>query len=1545
MSESNVTFAALGMDLEQSVAQLKKGKLTYALNAMLEGTDGQYVNYQNEGGNEECVTFPTSYKVVGLYTIYELNKIIYFLYNPSTGDSEIGTSAIDGCVYSTIINAKCLNFNINYPILSAAHRITNCSVQIFWVDGYNRDRFIDLNELPYKEVAGDNTCGTVTTTEIDCNKLSLNPLFSIPQLSVEEVGGDGTLRTGTYQFAVQYANSNGEGYTSYYSVTNPVPIFDVNQITLNFNSEVNRSIKLSISHIDRSGFYDYYNLAVVKTVNNIPTTELVGTFFITGTEDTFIYTGQVKSVLSTEDLFLKYPIYETSKDLTTAGDVLIRDQLTTAERISYQKIFNNLTVQWQTYKLTSDRTYEDPKLSADLKGYMRDEVYALEGVFLLDDGRQTDRFHIPGRVAIPTDLEPIFNADTVDASLNQCDDQQSLPRWKVYNTASFLGQVDTPNTCYVGPYQHGVMAYWESTEEYPCNPDIWGDLAGQKIRHHKFPDSTITHIHDGVGNIFPIGIKINLDQLRQLIANSDLTDAQKAKIVSVKVVRANRANNKSVIAKGLIHNVGKYVRDGATYYYPNYPYNDRSPDPFISQASTSLTVDDFPDADAGESSCATYQLFSCCEDVVFQYFDCQTVAQTIIIAANTSQNVCAMGAPYLLQGGGQTTVTKTTESSCTQPIPNPDLEVTSNFQGFASAESRRRYVFHSPDTHFYQPFLGNVLKLETAEYGQSKGHFVQTKDHAKYKLFTSGLYLSSAAAAIAITAISFTVGLSNQAFNGSVFMATYQTITDILERITPRINYAYHYTSIGHYNNFYAIPNTGNKQRLLDIAVYMNPGMAAVGDIHPVNNFQRESSVYLKTSNDLPYTDEVNAVIPRDESRWLPDCDNPKDMKFKNISSYYASIKSAAVAQYGQIYSYESVDTGYQFRLDDSRAEVDVFGGDIFINRFGYKSKLPFFIDNRVKSPDGSDVFYNELGNVGVPTYWFSLDSTAGGTASLFALFGIPVTNLHCQKGPFTYKRGRIYLFSYGIPYYYSESEVNVENRQAFNDKEGDFYPHVSSDIPDQWLQEANVSINYDNTYYYNKTFSKQNKENYFSFLPPDFTTEQCKTVLPFRAVFSEPRTNDALETQRNNWLIYKPSSYFDFPQNYGRLTSLDGLENRQVLARFENRSQIYNALLTAPTSQAAVYLGQTLFSQQVPPIDLSNTDMGYVGSRHKFILKTEYGVVSVDDVRGHVFLITGSQARNLTLTDSGVEQFFNKNLEIVLAKYFPSVNVDNPYNGVGIHGVYDAKYNRLIITKIDYEPITSGISLINNQFYYGNTPIELGDTRYFCNKSFTISYDFDNQSWISFHSYIPSFYVGSSNFFLSGQDGQSWKHLESGTFCSFYGEVQPYVIEYPYAFQVQDEILQSISDYSKVLQYVDGNQIDVDDVYFNKAILYNNQQSSGYLELEQKPQNNMSEYMKFPKYNVGSKTILYTKSDNLYKINQFWSLVKDLKQPIFTQSCVNLSLGKVLNQSNMDYSKRTFKKAPLRAKDLKCRFILDNRTDTRIVSQILIAETQKSYK
>lgn len=198
------------------------------------------------------------------------------------------------------------------------------------------------------------------------------------------------------------------------------------------------------------------------------------------------------------------------------------------------------------------------------------------------------------------------------------------------------------------------------------------------------------------------------------------------------------------------------------------------------------------------------------------------------------------------------------------------------------------------------------------------------------------------------------------------------------------------------------------------------------------------------------------------------------------------------------------------------------------------------------------------------------------------------------------------------------------------------------------------------------------------------------------------------------------------------------------------------------------------------------------------------------------------------------------------------------------------------------------------------------------------------------------------------------WRHLTNPQLYNiYYDNIEPYIIEYPFAYQYYDEILQNVKDYTKAYNYLltddgvfnDNRRIAVDNQWFNKAVLYNDQQSTGVLELVPKPMHNLKDYLKYPIYNTESKTITYTKSDNFYQYNTFWGLVKDKKAPLFIKSCESMSIDKLVNQANMDYGKRSFKKEPLRAKDLKVRHILDNRSDAHLVSQFITSPAQISYK
>lgn len=1515
-----------GLNLDTVSSSVKPGMLTFALNSLVANFDGRELIYQNEQSNTECLEFPEGFKAVGVFNLTQINKVIYFLTNPITGDSEIGETNNNNCQYKKVIWGKCLGFSVAHPILQLVPKTTNCSVQIYWTDNNKSMRWLDFNDLPWKEtVDPTNDYKKIKIVgELDCNKLLVQSNFSIPVPEVISVEEGGNITTGAYQFVAQYANSLGESYTSFYNVTNPISINQVDRATQDFDLPTSKSIRVKVTGLDTSGVFDYFNLVVIETINAISTPKLIGTYPIASEEYDILYDGQTNQSiqLSSEELFQKFQHYDIAEGVTQSDDRIIWYNLKEKVKKNYQPIISKVKLYWETYKIpyTETEGYINPMNTLLYKGLMRDEVYPFEIAFLHKNGRQSEAFATVGRESTLYDLDIVENLDANNTVDDQCQDIVPKRRWQVYNTATVQGfspEYVEGDDCYKGPYQFGELAFWESERSYPNNQDIWGDLAGQKIRHHKLPDELVSprfSEENGKEFIYPIGIKIDAGSLYQAIQESDLTQEEKDEIVGFKVIRGDRTSgNMSVRAKGHFTNVGKYEYEDQEYYFPNYPYNSLGEDPLFANKE---------------------------------------------IKANTLYNFDKALQPFKGNGG------------------------------------KDRFTFHSPDTHFgrVEAVDTGFIKLEAIDYGEGKGHFEQIKDNAEYKFTTRD---SNAAAAALATAVAFDISKGGKpSFNGSDFAQLYTNMNELFEKLIAYQNFGYNITSTAKFNKTFAIPNEGNKIRGIDYGKYLTEGFNTIDEGNLINNYSRESSVFLKTSEELLYAADYSSDIPNDNSRFIAsyqsgsdseltpeqffqlartnnlngiialilgiraavqdvtgdsenlaviltqvisqiiqqytdandfnglmnldnadeDCLNIGEIaqhfanlpnstitSFQNVTvidsngetlfeltdftagpvvntiptvfsnqtytltyiedeinltpeesaaaaiqlgpqpagqpdsvyaalkgvvalgihgtstfdvcggrilkaayqaivqgaqafrtvgapvnvekmstlrdfkvnAYYGSLKSQMPAQWGDIYSYQTVDTGYYQPLRDENNQPfssfpTVFGGDTFINKFSFKTKLPVFNKTTVGKPTGMDIALDENGNLGNPMFWIStkplsydynfdegalrtslqgigatvkskvvgslaeaigsavmavgLGISASGVGIVPGLIvtavggiiyivgkifsnkaapiekaaiklfrdlitqiintlGIKNINLDMQRTSGIATQGVFYQYVYGIPTYFVESQVNVDYRQATNDNEGNFYPRVGTAIPDDWLQEARVPIINDNNYTYNKSFSKQNRENFYTHLREDYDfTKLCNSEYPNRAFWSE-KTN--LNETLNNWLIYKPVSRYDFPKSFGQLTSLDGVLNRQVIARFENKTQIYNALTTVNTSTNQAYLGNDRLFSSAPPLDLSETDTGSLGSQHKFLLKTPQGTVFTDSKRGQVILLQGTKAQ--VISDQGLNKWFGENLQFFIKKQFPDFDIDNHFNGIGLTGVYDEFYNRLILTKKDY--------------------------------------------------------------------------------------------------------------------------------------------------------------------------------------------------------------------------------------------------------------------
>jgi len=1617
MDSTKVSVPLKGLQTDVAPHNLSEDQYTYALNASYENFNGDgFPTIQNDSSNLLTVSFSEGYKVIGQIYIVEQDRAIYFLVNSKIGNSQIieilninsyfedKTDSIyidlNTCIdcdqeisvplntmayatkYHIIIESSCLNFNENYPI-DIEYKITDCTLQLYFVDNYNVDRYLYFDyvnensnnvlkvQQKFFEIVGyeDNACKQPIYSDIlDCDKLRIQPNIKRPQLKLSEVINGGNLVAGVYQFLVAYASSTGEVLSSYYGLTNIIPI-KTRDVTFETDYQTDRAITLTINELSLDTIYRYYNLVVIETIDNFSTYKLVGTFPIT--QNNYTYTGNPEATKLTEnDIIQKYPYYKNSKSITKSNNYLFRANLEEYTKPNLQRIAEHIHPYWQTIQIPEGE-YNNPVATNKFRSYMRDEIYSLALVPEYDNGEDGAAIILVGRKANSYDLETIGNKDVIEKQ--KCDNIIRNKRWEIYNTATII---ETPHNAYNGcdylPWEWGEFSYWESTELYPNNPLIWGDLCGKPIRHFKFPDSTITHIHDGLNGIngygennmiYPIGIRIDhnsvIRALQIAVDEKIISQEERNRIVSYRVVRANRVGNKSVIAKGLLYDVWSYKKKNQVYHYPNYPYNDLSPDVF-------LASNDF------------YKKISVPKDQVFK--------------------------------------------------------------------NEGRYTFHSPDTHFTEPSLGNELKLETEEYGFSRGFFNECEGQAKFKLLSKDIHQLALTFALLLadsnvktssssdgtvwnaaktglqlgtsigTAINPGIGTVIGAAAGliiggvvgliikdkaaplkslvesltklSLALVNYENLISLFKSFVPFHNYTIQYNSIGKYNNYLPVFNEGNKIRNISQWNYLKPEVNSISDGTKsilFNNFQRESSVYLKTSETLLPTSKKDLSRVKMESIGCSlntDIDSP-------IASYYASIKNNRINQYGNIYNMQFLETnGNSYYLNQPQT-VSVFGGDIFINRMALKRKHPFFIATPYLLPNDTDWYFSDYANVAYPKYYFNTlgnnDLYIGNFLQLYdmraAYFAkktfnldaagfigesrIPNINLEClQDGRFNLKdltkitsRGYVYLYSYGIPYFLCESDFNVDYRHAEDNKINDFYPR-QQDLT-YWLQEKNVPIREDNTYHYNNTYSKQEKESFIFTNDASFEPSRvCKVTYPNRVIYSQQSDNIDNSSLKDDWLTFKANNKYDFSLTDGKLISVEGIENDKVLTRFENTIKVFNAYNTLQTNADTIQIDTGGIFQSKPQ-EYSNTTLGYGGTQHRAILHTEYGHITVDAKRGQVISI--SEKGLDEISKNGMKNWFKENLPFKIAKSFPELSeeLDNAYKGIGIVMSFDKRFNRFFLTKLDYKPKSKEIKYdsINKYFYIGSSyeEISLSDNQYFDNASWTLSYNFHTQSWVSFHSFIPNYYLDTINFFLSGINNNSnrygesslWAHnLTNKSFQNYYGKLNPFIVELVRKFSIEKNVLTSVNYSADVIQY--HNKYDKfynkDIIPFNRGIIYNNNQTTGLIEFEKKNYNDLSLFLNYPIIQHNKSTIEIVNKEGEWKFNNFYDFAKNQTNniPLFLSNVSN-SYSRI-NYNALDYSKIDLNKNRLRGDWFRFKFINDKETNYKIILKYLINKSKISF-
>ena len=391
-----------------------------------------------------------------------------------------------------------------------------------------------------------------------------------------------------------------------------------------------------------------------------------------------------------------------------------------------------------------------------------------------------------------------------------------------------------------------------------------------------------------------------------------------------------------------------------------------------------------------------------------------------------------------------------------------------------------------------------------------------------------------------------------------------------------------------------------------------------------------------------------------------------------------------------------------------------------------------------------------------------------------------------------------------------------------------------------------------------------------------------CYTYYPDRIIYSLPQQDESL---KDSWFIYLANNYKEFKD---QISGVKNFAKTGIFITFKNTSPlVFQGVDQLETEFGTkVTIGDNgLFNQTPQSVSVSDKPYEYGSSQNRLsVISTPAGLYYISQNQGKIILYGQGISE---VSQNGMKWWFNEFLPYKLIEAFPDYpHIDNPVAGIGCQSSYDNENTIIYFSKKDYKV---NPDFVDRLIYDDNTNeflldkkinIKLGESPYFEDASWTISYDPKNQFFISFHDWKPDLYIPTKNTFLTTKNNDLWKHnAVCNSYCNFYGQNHPFEIEFPL---ITGQTVMTVRSVEYMLECYKReanecvDQFQVLDYNFDRAVIYNPEQVSGYLNLNIFPKNNITLSLDYPIINLNSIDILYSKEENKYRFNQFWDITAD---------------------------------------------------------------------
>ena len=1429
---------------------------SHARNIIRASKEGSLGTLGNEPSTIKSYSAP--YKIIGIIDLPDGKHLVFSTDNIN---SEIGVGDPSTDTYTKLLNKSCLNFNTDYQITGKARKDFNKSTIVYFTDKYNPFRRIDLLTLPKIK---------------DCDEILLFKNIQHPCISTKQ-GFIGNLPNGAYSAAIAYT-IDGKIYSDWYSISNRKLLYSDNNTC---------SLDVSISDIDTE--FDEFALCIVANYIDPVTKGATKVAKIVG-----YYSTKVKSITVTDinnttfetinlsDLVIKKNTWVKGGIISSNSNTLILGDLVRRDEENYQLKAFEIEAEYVVTQAPIDYYEND----GDNIGYYRDENYDfyIQGVY--KTGELTDKYHVAGRKANAKDRDAVSSADVyeLDKNVKDCDIPEKIQRWMIENTAGKMRSENNEFSCGIRVIGRGEMGYFESTDLYPDNEEVYGENANKPIRYHKFPDEEKVprySIVDGKTYINILGVRFK-----------NIPKFSDPDIIGYKITRSDRkGGNGTVVSRGLITNMRAYVdkQTNEEILYSNYTVNDLSPDVYISAKQTVYK--------SGRET--NFVPLSEYKKDTFTFYSPHTLFEPRYSIGNELKVECEEVAEIT----GQFEIVKN----------HPKLKLLNQFsfwaalaigslEAFYQAKGLDKQVTESVD----QASFGNVPTTGTVG-DINFGFNFQTSNLKTQGTNISNQYtllsLSFKGIADIIQELSKVKDLPKkgrllkqiklvlQLIGRVGISVTLQALTaikyanevlDIINGFTANTDYVLQYNASAEFRKSTAA-KTGNKRRAIIQSKYL-PSQVVSIDNETINNFKREKGVYLKLNKEI--IDPSTKDNSRNTISGFGICNDINQKVKSQGSAYYVTNKVNNRNQYGRLGSSSPVSM-HSCVLNDFKESPVLYGGDCIIARMYFLKKMQFFNQNLANAnfPDGIEYDYRLYRNIGYPRYW--LDSTKYDFSEIFTLKTVNFStfnrttankhNLDCKKSKDGKTLSRIddaymYLSNNCAIDFICEVDYNISFRE---ESEHPFYYQKNKTLSKIF---ASDKLDFDEEFKINRVYSDLYTTEIFA--PQQRSDFDPKNPIPVNEPNSVIYSLPAYNLQKiDNWQYFLPLNFFNFSEtDFGKLTGIHQIDQDRLMFLFTKASPFVSMgrSLLKLSGQTVTIGDGGLFAQDPREIMPTTNNFGASSSRLAFA-SNQFGRFYISEKQGKI-LSFGENLDDISM--KGISFWCKNYMPIFLYKYFPSYTKDeNTISGVGYQIVFDNFYETLYISKRDFVPVSNEIICENNEFFFRGVKVSLRDSKYFKDVSWTLSYSPMDKAFVSWHDWHPDLVVQGENHFYSVKDKTLWKHNESyESFCNFYDVEYPFEIEPISATGQNVEIIRSLEYILEVYKYKNfgRDRFHVHHENFSNLIVHNSEQISPLLNLSYgnpDPEQNL----KYPKKSTNlSYDIVFFKEENKYRVNQFWDITKD---------------------------------------------------------------------